>query len=330
VADLVSFCVPNHNYGRFLRPLIDALLAQTYDNVEVIVVDDGSTDDSRHVLAEYEGRIVVELQPQSGQAAACNRAFALSHGDIVVFHDSDDMVYPDAAERLVEAFEDPKVTMVMSRLEIVDAEGRRIGARRPPDGCPLWGGDLRSLVLDRCSFFWPETTGQAYRRSFVDAVMPIPELAPPDGYFSYLAALGGPLVALEQPVACYRSHGANKHISPPVHGSPWLDERIEMRENLYKAMRTYGGALGVFSDAQSAQEWVPRDYIMASLRVAKSRLTRQSGRWRHAVSGARAIAGHPQFRLASQARHMTWFIGAAILPLPLARRSITARFPQAR
>ncbi|MEY2403768.1 MAG: hypothetical protein QOD38_1319 [Acidimicrobiaceae bacterium] len=330
VADLVSFCVSNHNYGRYLRPLLDALLAQTYPNVEIIVIDDGSTDDSREVLADYDGRVVVEFQEQRGQSVACNRAFELSRGDIVVFHDSDDIVYLDAAQRLVEAFEDPAVTMVMTRLDIVDGDGRHTGERRPPDGCPLWSGDLRSLVLERCSFFWPETTGQAYRRSFVESVMPIPDLTPPDGYFSCLSAIGGPIAVLDPAVACYRSHGRNKHLAPRVHGVPWLDERIAMREHLYDAMRTYGGSLGVFEDGQAAQAWVPNDYIMASLRVSRCRLTRQPGRWRFGAAGVRAIVGHPQFRVVGQARHVAWFVGTTVLPRPFARRTIHSRFPQAR
>jgi len=330
VGDLVSFCVSNHNYGRFLRPLIEALLDQTHDNVEIVVVDDGSTDDSREVLREYEGRIIVALQDQAGQAAACNRAFSLSSGDIVVFHDSDDVVRAGYAASLVDAFADPKVMMAMTRLDVVDAQGNPTGDHRPPAACPLVGGDLRSLVLDRCSFFWPETTGQAYRRSFLAAALPIPDKSPPDGYFSYLAAMAGPVSVIDRPVACYRAHDRNKHLAPLAHGVAWLDERIEQREVLYARMRSYGLTIDVFDDAAAAAHWAPRDYIMVSLLAARCRLSRERGRWRYAWSGVRAIAGHPQFRFVGRLRHVVWFASTAILPLPLVRRSIAPRFPQAQ
>ncbi|MEY2452334.1 MAG: hypothetical protein QOD92_1908 [Acidimicrobiaceae bacterium] len=310
--------------------MLDALLSQTHGDVEIIVVDDGSTDDSREVLAEYGDRIVVELQEQRGQSAACNRAFALSRGEIVVFHDSDDLVYPDAAARLVESFADPAVTMVLGRLDVVDAEGRVSGAHRPPDGCPLWGGDLRPLLLERCSFFWPETTGQAYRRSVVEAAMPIPDLTAPDFYFSYRGALAGRVVALVRPLACYRAHGLNKSLMPLPQGVSWLEHRIEQREQLHEMIRTRGRALGVFDDPEAADAWAPRDYILASLCAARGRLRRAPGRWARAADGVRAIVGHPQFRVAGQARHVAWFVGLAVLPRPLALRSIAHRFPLAR
>lgn len=326
VGDLVSFCVSNHNYGRYLRPLLEALLHQTHENVEIVVVDDGSTDESRDVLRDYEGRITVAFQDQAGQASACNRAFSMSRGDIVVFHDSDDVVHLDAASRLAEPFADPAVMMAMSRLEVVDANGTPTGEQRPPSACPLYGGDLRSVVLERCSFFWPETTGQAYRRSFLEATMPIPDKSPPDGYFSYLGALAGPVVAIDPPVASYRSHGRNKHLSSPTRGIAWLDERIERREVLYEAIRAYGPSVGAFCDAEAAAQWAPRDYIMAGLLCARTRLAHEPGRLRYARAGIRAIAGHPQFRLAAQLRHEAWFAGMAILPLALVRGSITPRF----
>ena len=160
--------------------------------------------------------------------------------------------------------------------------------------------------------------------------MPIPDLTAPDFFFSYRAALAGRVVALERPLACYRAHGLNKSLLPLAQGVPWLDHRIEQRERLHDMIRTQGRALGVFADAEAAAAWAPRDYILASLRAARCRLRRGSGRWGQAVDGVRAIVGHPQFRRAGQARHVAWFVGLAVLPRPLALRSIAHRFPLAR
>jgi glycosyltransferase involved in cell wall biosynthesis len=322
--------VSNHNYGPYLAEMLDALLAQTYEHVEVVVVDDGSTDDSRDVLARYGDRILVQHQENRGQAVACNRAFARSSGEIVVFHDSDDIAHPHAAATLVEAFADPEVMLVMSRLEVIDGDGRPTGAWRPPEGTRFEGGDLRSLVLKHCTFVWPETTGQAYRRSLIEAVAPIPELTPPDAYYSHFGALAGPVVALHDPIARYRVHGRNKSLVPGLYGTAWLDEWIQERGTLHEEMRRFGLSVGLFRNGAAAAEWVPRDVIMAGLRAARCRLRGDPGRWRYAWEGLRAIVGHRQFRLRSRARHIAWFGATAVLPRDAARRVIVSRYPHAQ
>ncbi len=93
---LVSICVPAYNAERYVAEALDSALAQTYPHVEVVVVNDGSTDGTREVLAAYQGRGVrVVDQPNAGQCAAANRAFRESRGDLVKFFDADDVLAPD-------------------------------------------------------------------------------------------------------------------------------------------------------------------------------------------------------------------------------------------
>src|SRR5215213_900396 len=92
---LVSVIIDNYNYGRFLREAIDSALGQTYPRVEVIVVDDGSTDDSRAVIAAYGDRVVPVLKENGGQASAFNAGFAASRGELICFLDADDTFMPE-------------------------------------------------------------------------------------------------------------------------------------------------------------------------------------------------------------------------------------------
>src|ERR1019366_4357461 len=99
---LVSILINNYNYGRFLRDAIDSALNQTYSNIEVIVVDDGSTDSSREIIATYEKRIIPVLKANGGQASAFNAGFAASKGDWVYLLDSDDLFNAKKVERVWE------------------------------------------------------------------------------------------------------------------------------------------------------------------------------------------------------------------------------------
>ena len=93
---LASVIVNNYNYGRFLPDAIDSALAQTYVPLEVIVVDDGSTDASRDIMSGYLPRIRPVLKPNGGQASALNAGFAASRGDVVLFLDADDILFQSA------------------------------------------------------------------------------------------------------------------------------------------------------------------------------------------------------------------------------------------
>src|SRR5256886_12063249 len=99
---LVSILINNYNYGRFLREAIDSALRQTYTNTEVIVVDDGSTDDSRPIIAGYGSRIVPVLKENGGQASAFNAGFAVSKGQWICFLDSDDFFAPAKAQAIAD------------------------------------------------------------------------------------------------------------------------------------------------------------------------------------------------------------------------------------
>ncbi|HEY3188694.1 MAG TPA: glycosyltransferase family A protein, partial [Solirubrobacteraceae bacterium] len=86
----MSIIVPCHNGARFLADALDSALAQTHPAIEVIVVDDGSTDDTPAILARYAGRVRALRQQNRGPSAARNVALAVAPGDYVAFLDADD------------------------------------------------------------------------------------------------------------------------------------------------------------------------------------------------------------------------------------------------
>lgn len=125
---LISVAIANHNYGRFLIQAIDSVLCQTYKNFEILVYDDASTDDSVELVKKkYGDRVVlVEGSPNCGAGASRNHLIALSKGKYIMFLDSDDLLFPDALQNLVDATDGNDVVfgMVDSFTEL-DTEYKR-------------------------------------------------------------------------------------------------------------------------------------------------------------------------------------------------------------
>jgi hypothetical protein len=243
----VSIVVDNFEYERFLREAIDSALAQTHDDVEVVVVDDGSSDGSREVIAGYGERVVPVLQGHAGQAAAFNAGFAASTGEIVVFLDSDDLLEPYAAAAAVDEARRAPYAKLHWPLREIDRDGRPLGALDPP--APLAEGDLRAAVLERGpgSHVTPPTSGNAFARAFLEAVMPLPaDLALcADGYLYDLAPLYGRIARAEDPLGRIRRHASR-------FGGLGLEERLgwtlRVHERLLAALAARCRALGLEPD----------------------------------------------------------------------------------
>lgn len=246
-----SVIINNRDYGRFLADAIDSALAQTYSATEVIVVDDGSRDHSRDVIAAYGARITPLLKSHGGQASAFNAGFEASRGDVILFLDSDDMLLPTAVEQAVERFDGPEVVKVHWCLWEVDKRGRRTGQRHPD--APLPYGDQRDTVrrLGPTTLLAPPTSGNAWSRSFLGRVLPIPErlyTISADKHLLELAPFFGVLRLVREPQALYRVHGANSQLVAS------LDERLQRELAFYEdycgVLRRHEASLGVRVDPE--------------------------------------------------------------------------------
>ncbi len=132
----VAAIVPCYNGARFVGEAVASALAQTYRAVEVVVVDDGSTDGIEAALAPYRGRIALIRQENAGCAAARNRGLAATRAPFVAFLDADDRWHPERVERQMALLAgDEGLCLVHTRIRYVDAAGRplpREGKRPPP------------------------------------------------------------------------------------------------------------------------------------------------------------------------------------------------------
>lgn len=215
---LVSIIVNNYNYGRFVGEAIESALNQTYPNVEVIVVDDGSTDNSREVISRYAGLVKTIFKENGGQTSSLNAGFAKSRGEIIVFLDADDQLSTDVIERIVPMLSvNHENVRVHWPLWVVDAGGRKTNERIPHAN--LDEGDLRDKVLKKGpdAYCFAPTSGNAWSRRFLNSVFPLPEVerqfgigsASADAYLSMLAPFYGKIRSLSRPHGFYRIHGGN-------------------------------------------------------------------------------------------------------------------------
>jgi len=213
----VDVVVTNHNYARFLPQAIESACAQTHPDVNVIVVDDGSTDGSREVLRRFADRVEVVLKEQGGQASALNAGAERCRGDVLLVLDADDVLRPQAAERVAAAFAaDPGLAKVQFPMAIVDADGRPTGEVKPGGHLRAPTGDQRRAELAfPFDLPWLPGGGTGFRTEAVRRILPIPERDYPrsgaDWYLVHLTALLGEAALLDDVCAEYRVHGGNAY-----------------------------------------------------------------------------------------------------------------------
>ena len=158
----VSVILPVYNGQAFLREAVESILRQTYRNVEIIAIDDGSTDASFEILQEYSEKISIQTQENSGVCIARNRGVETASGDLIAFIDQDDIWYEHKLQRQLEEFRSSQqVAFVYSDFDLIDSRGRITQkcalAKMKADWMrPFIGGHLHpypSTVLIRRSIF---------------------------------------------------------------------------------------------------------------------------------------------------------------------------------
>lgn len=198
-ATVVSIVIPAYNHADFLAQAIDSLLAQDHP-VEVIALDDGSTDNTREVLARYDGRIYWETQANMGQAATLNKGWAMAHGELLGYLSADDFLYPEAVSRSVAALAAaPDAVVSYCDFDLVDPEGRQTRRVRRA---------AFSLARTLTTLDCPPGPGALFRRAAFEAAggwNPALRQIPDFDYWLRLA-LHGRFVHIPQALAAWRIH----------------------------------------------------------------------------------------------------------------------------
>lgn len=215
----VTVVVPSLNQGRYIRQTIDSILAQDHPDIEVIVADGGSQDDTVDILRSYGPRITWWSRADGGQAAAINMALESSSGLILTWLNSDDTYLPGAISTAVQVFDaNPGAGLVYGNAVFTDADNRIqfVTALRPFDFLALVV-DFRNPICQPASFF----SREAWRQSG--------GLNPAYHYFldwDLWLRIGAvwPVVFTPGVLASYRLHSKSKtgKADYPAHELAWI------------------------------------------------------------------------------------------------------------
>jgi glycosyltransferase involved in cell wall biosynthesis len=289
---LVSVIVPCYNQARFLGEAVESALSQGYPCLEVIVVDDGATDDTAVVAARYPA-VRYLWQPNQGLSAARNAGWRVSKGEYLAFLDADDRLLPDAIEAGVQQLIlHPDAAFTFGRHLKIDADGRPLPAPRQP------------LVIERHyetllrMNYISMPAKVMYRRNALDAVQGFARgLDAAADYDLYLRlARRFPVVAHTRVVAEYRQHGSNMSGNAAV--------MLRTTSAILRARRRAHRGDARFTRAcRDGRRYFAEYYGTRLLSALKAAL--REWRWRDAARHALALAPHADW-LAGHAGRRLW------------------------
>jgi glycosyltransferase involved in cell wall biosynthesis len=211
VTAAVSVVVPAYNQVHYVRPAVESALAQTFAPLEVIVVNDGSTDGTLDALEPLLGSIVLIDQPNAGVAEARNVGARAARGDLVAFLDADDVWLPYKLERQAALFAaDPRVGLVHCGIVVTDGELHTIGERV----VGVEGDDVAErMLLGQEGALHAGGSTMTLSQAALEAVGPFDARLPPseDWDMTYRVARRFRIGFVGEPLVLYRLHHANAH-----------------------------------------------------------------------------------------------------------------------
>ena len=201
---LVSIVTPSYNQGRFIERTIESVLSQRYPKIEYVVIDGGSSDKTLKILESYGNQFDWISEPDRGQTDAINKGMARVHGEIRAYLNSDDILMPNAIEKVVHYFQNnPDCDMIYGNADYIDEEDRVIG--RYPTADYSFGRLLQDCMVCQPAAFW--------RKRIADKIGPFDEncnYAMDYDYWIRIAKSGGNMSFLPEKLAHSRLYQETK------------------------------------------------------------------------------------------------------------------------
>ncbi|MFT3905874.1 MAG: glycosyltransferase family 2 protein [Steroidobacteraceae bacterium] len=329
----VSVIIPNYNYQDYVGAAIDSALALDWPKVQIIVVDDGSSDHSREVIERYRGRVDILYREHAGQIQADNAGFARSSGEVVIFLDADDLVEPALIRELAAVWR-AGVSKVQFQMRIIDAAGDPLGSVLPQYYRVPGPEQIRDWNRRSGTYPTPPGSGNAYAREFLQRIFPLDPAIDQaaDSFCLSAAPLLGDVLTVAKPLVSYRIHGRNLGAMAEL-------EPTRFSRQVARALRRFSYASGVAAAAGCPMDPCAFDRALSVLpaRLVSLRLATAThpiaGDTRRRVLGCvlRAIWIPQGFSPLGRATLLLWALLVASAPLTWCERLVRWRFiPAAR
>jgi glycosyltransferase involved in cell wall biosynthesis len=271
----LSIIISNYNYGSYVRDAIESALHLNWEEKEVIVVDDGSTDDSKEIILAFGNKITPLFLDHQGQLAANNKGFETSKGDIIIFLDSDDILDQNLMLKAWQVW-DQSVSKVQVQIKIIDALGRPTGSYFPQFKSVPSSDEIKKWMISAGTYPTPPGSGNIYARSFLEKVFPLPENLDraTDTFVLSAAPFAGNIRTLPEPLVSYRSHGKNLGLKLTFNKAS-VYEYLKRALIRFKYQQDAAKQFGIMISDQA------KDYSLEALpyRVASLRMDRLSTPW---------------------------------------------------
>ena len=265
----VSIIIANYNYAIFLRAAIDSALGQTWTDKEIIVVDDGSIDNSCDVIKSFGDKIHSVFVQNGGQRRANNIGFSLSIGEVIIFLDADDILLPDFVDTVMSEWNE-NVSKIQVIAQRVDKNGVIFGNSLPKINNKISSKNIKYFNTKYLEYPSPPGSANAYSSVFIKKIFPLGEDCDysTDSTCIAMAPYFGDVINIKKSLVLYRMHDMN-------------DSSMERADNVYS--REVGRAIKRFSAIQRACTMSCEngpDYLalfrgshLLQLRIASMRLT---------------------------------------------------------
>jgi glycosyltransferase involved in cell wall biosynthesis len=325
----VSIVVVNHNYARFLQQAIDSALAQTYRNIEVVVVDDGSTDDSSEVIKSYGNRIIPIFKENGGQSSCYFRGLAVSSGDLVLYLDADDFLYPRCLYEVVANWRQGDVKAHFY-LDVVDEKGVRMEAV-VPSGRLGSGKEPLNMMRRFGAYPSPPASGNVFSRDFLTRILTAENesqlgcfaLTHADSIPIFAAPFFGRVTTIPKVLGAYRRHSASASGGMTLVFERETGLRVVEKEHEKDLLRNRGWRIvtGVTAMPKMREPSCLKRHF-CYLRLAGHGLESTDNRLSLLAEGMVSVISWSGYSWKQKVAVSGWFLAMALLPLKIAEMLI--------
>ena len=258
---LVSFITATYNTAPYLRETLDSVLAQTYPNIEYIVLDDGSTDNTLDILKSYDGRIMWDSHPNMGETRSVNKGFSMAKGYYIVVISADDPVKPNLAEVGVQWMEaHPEALVGYPDWDTIDSTGSVVKTHK------LLEFDYQ--IMTRMHYNLPNAGTIIRRRALELEDGRDPNFRYVGDYEFFLRiGLHGPFIHIPQTLATWRSHPGSTSVNS--RNEKMAAEDVRCVEQLYERTNLPEAVKKAKSEALSTANYIAGMILMPNFEAAQ-------------------------------------------------------------